>query len=214
MRTKINFPSDQLSLEGILSIPEGVGPFPAVIICHPHPLYGGSMNNNVVNSLAETLTQSALISFKFNFRGVGGSQGRFGQGMGEQEDVNAAISFITTMKEVDSTSIGLTGYSAGAGFAFPVCFNNDRIKALAAISPPLSIFDFEFFKGCVKPKFLIAGKSDEFIPSSHFLEFCQELLEPKECESVAGADHFWWGYESDLAVKVSNFFARVLWASV
>ena len=210
MRTKVNFPSGQLFLEGILHIPEGEGPFPAVIICHPHPLYGGSMNNNVVNNIAETLTQSALISLKFNFRGVGGSEGSFGQGMGEQEDVNAAISFMTTLNEVDSTNIGLAGYSAGAGFAFPVCFNNDRIKALAAISPPLSIFDFEFFKSCPKPKFLIAGKMDDFIPPSQFLEFCQELPEPKECETVAGADHFWWGYESGLAVKVTAFFTRIL----
>ena len=209
-KTRIIFPSAGLSLEGILAVPEGSGPFPTVIVCHPHPLYGGSMDNNVVDSLSETLTQASLVSFKFNFRGVGGSQGESGQGMGEQEDVEAAISFISTVEEVDSERIGLAGYSAGAGFAFPVGFNDARIKALAAVSPPLPMFDFDFLKRCLKPKLLILGSRDSFIPSGEFLEFCQGLPEPKECESIEGADHFWWGYESGLAAKVVAFFIKVL----
>jgi alpha/beta superfamily hydrolase len=209
-KTRISFSSGGLFLEGILAIPEGAGPFPAVIVCHPHPLYGGSMDNNVVNSLSETLTQASLVSFKFNFRGVGGSQGEFDQGIGEQEDVEAAISFISTVKEVDSERIGLAGYSAGAGFALPVGFNDDRIRALAAVSPPIPMFDFDFLKNCPKPKLLISGSRDELIPTDQFLEFCQNLPEPKECESIEGADHFWWGYESRLAAKVAAFFTKVL----
>jgi len=209
-RTRVSFSSGGLFLEGILAIPEGAGLFPAVIVCHPHPLYGGSMDNNVVCSLSETLTQASLASFKFNFRGVGGSQGEFDQGIGEQEDVEAAISFISTVKEVDSKRIGLAGYSAGAGFAFPVGFNDDRIRALAAVSPPLSMFDFDFLKSCPKPKLLISGSMDDLISINQFLEFCQNLPEPKECESIEGADHFWWGYESRLAAKVVAFFTKVL----
>jgi len=209
-KTRVSFPSGELFLEGILAIPEGAGPFPAVIVCHPHPLYGGSMDNNVVYSLSETLTQASFVSFKFNFRGVSGSQGEFGQGIGEQEDVEAAISFITTVKEVDSKRIGLAGYSAGAGFALPVGLNDVRIRALAAVSPPLPMFDFDFLKGCPKPKFLISGSRDNFIPTDQFLEFCQNLPEPKEYESIEGADHFWWGYESRLAAKVTAFFIKVL----
>ena len=208
--TRISFSSGGLSLEGILAVPEGMAPFPAVIVCHPHPLYGGSMDNNVVNSLSETLTQASLVSFKFNFRGVGESQGKSGQGIGEREDVEAAISFISTVKEVDSKRIGLAGYSAGAGFAFPIGFNDARIKALAAVSPPLPMFDFDFLKGCLKPKLLILGRRDSFISTDQFLEFCQSLPDPKECESIEGADHFWWGYESGLAAKVVAFFTKVL----
>ena len=209
-RTKVSFPSGGLVLEGILAIPEGAGPFPAVIVCHPHPLYGGSMDNNVVCNISETLTQASLASFKFNFRGVGGSQGEFGQGIGEREDVEAAISFVSTVKEVDSKRIGLAGYSAGAGFAFPVGFNDDRIRALAAVSPPLPMFDFDFLKNCPKPKLLISGSRDDLISINQFLEFCQNLPEPKECEGIEGADHFWWGYESRLAAKVTAFFTKVL----
>jgi len=208
--TRVSFPSGGLFLEGILVIPEGVGLFPAVIVCHPHPLYGGSMDNNVVYSLSETLTQASLASFKFNFRGVGESQGEFGQGIGEQEDVEAAISFISTLKDVDSKRIGLAGYSAGAGFALPIGLNDVRIKAMAAVSPPLSMFDFDFLKVCPKPKLLISGGRDNFTPADQFLEFCQNIPEPKEYESIEGADHFWWGYESRLATKVTAFFTKVL----
>jgi len=207
---RVSFPSSELFLEGIVAIPEGAGPFPAVIVCHPHPLYGGSMDNNVVCNLSEALTQASLASFKFNFRGVGGSQGEFGQGIGEREDVEAAISFISTVKEVDSKRIGLAGYSAGAGFALPVGFNDARIRALAAVSPPLPMFDFDFLISCPKPKLLISGSRDNLIPADQFLEFCQNLPEPKEYESIEGADHFWWGYESSLAAKVTAFFTRVL----
>jgi len=209
-KTRVSFSSGGLLLEGILAIPEGAGPFPAVIVCHPHPLYGGSMDNNVVNSLSETLAQASLVSFKFNFRGVGGSQGEFGQGIGEREDVEAAISFVSTEREVDSKRIGLAGYSAGAGFALPVGFNDDRIRALAAVSPPLSMLNFDFLKSCPKPKLLISGNRDDLIPINQFLEFCQNLPEPRECESIEGVDHFWWGYESILATKVTAFFTKVL----
>jgi alpha/beta superfamily hydrolase len=209
-KTRVSFPCGELFLEGILAIPDGAGPFPAVIVCHPHPLYGGSMDNNVVYSLSEALTRASLASFKFNFRGVGGSQGEFGQGIGEQEDVEAAISFINTVKKVDSKRIGLAGYSAGAGFALPVGLNDVRIKALAAVSPPLNMFDFDFLKDCPKPKLFISGSRDNFTPADQFLEFCQNLPAPKEYESIEGADHFWWGYETRLAAKVTAFFTKVL----
>ena len=207
--TEIRFSSGELTLEGILSVPDGTGSFPAVVVCHPHPLYGGSMDNNVVYGLSEALTRASLISFKFNFRGVGKSQGKFSHGIEEQEDVEAAISFVTGLAKVDSEKVGLVGYSAGAGFAFPVGVRDARVKALAAVSPPLAMFDFELLKNCLKSKLLISGVRDDFTSVSQFLEFCQNLPEPKECDCIEGADHFWWGYEFDLASKVAAFFARM-----
>ncbi|MDR9459861.1 MAG: CocE/NonD family hydrolase [Dehalococcoidia bacterium] len=207
---KIEFYSGSLTLEGVLSIPDGREPFPAVIVCHPHPLHGGSMDNNVVNSLCDALYEKSIISFKFNFRGVGRSQGEYGNGIGEQEDVSNAISFLATMSEVDSGRIGLAGYSAGAAFALPVGCNDARVKALAAISPPLSLFDFKFLETCVKPQILISGSEDNFTPIDHFIGFCQDLPTSREYNCIEGADHFWWGYESVLAQKITAFFAKIL----
>jgi len=208
--TGVTFASDELLLEGILATPQRTGCLPAVIVCHPHPLYGGTMDNNVVCALTETLTQASFVSLRFNFRGVGNSQGEFARGIGEQRDVEAAISFIGKLEEVDPQRIGLAGYSAGAGFAMPVGSDGARIKALAAVSPPLDMFDFEFLKNCPKPKFLISGDNDDLISAQEFLEFCRNLPQPKECETVEGADHFWSGYESHLAARVAAFFIKVL----
>ena len=207
---KIKFASGGLSLEGILNIPEGSGSFPAAIICHPHPLFGGSMDNNVVNSLFSALSQASFILLKFNFRGVGGSEGEFSQGIGEQEDVSAAISFVSSVKGVDMKKIAIVGYSAGAAFGLPIGFEDNRIKALVAISPPLDMSDFEFLRNCLKHKLLLSGGQDDFTPSSRFLEFCQMLPEPKEYHVIEAADHFCWGYENIIAIKVTAFLNSVL----
>lgn len=208
--TRVSFLSGSLILEGVLGIPEGTGPFPVAIVCHPHPLYGGSMDNNIVYSLSEALTQASLVSFRFNFRGVGGSDGEFSHGIGEQADVEAALSFVSLADGVDSERIGLAGYSAGAGFALPVGVQDARIKALAAVSPPLSMFDFDFLRDCLKPKLLISGSRDDFTRPEQFLEFCRSLQKPKECETIEGADHFWRGHESHLAAKVTAFLVKAL----
>jgi len=210
MEREVTFKSGELVLEGVLNIPESKGPFPAVIICHPHPLYGGSMDNNVVNSLEAAISQASLVSLKFNFRGVGRSQGVYCNGIGEQEDVGVAISFVSTLDGVDPRRIGLAGYSAGAAFGLPVACADNRVKALAGVSPPLRMFDFGFLKNCLKPKFIISGSNDDFTIASSFIQFSQSLPQPVEYEIVEGAAHFWWGYESELARKVTDFFVREL----
>ena len=189
-------------------MPQGAEPSPAVIVCHPHPLYGGSMDNNVVHNVCHTLTRASFVSFRFNFRGVGRSQGEFSQGIGEQQDVEAAISFLIEANGVDPGQIGLAGYSAGAAFALPVGVNDDRIKALAAISPPLDTFEFDFIKHCPKPRFFASGSADNYTPADEFLGFCRSLSEPKQCELIKGADHFWVGYESRLSTLIGAFFAK------
>lgn len=209
-QSRVIFPSGELTLEGIISVPSGAGQFPAVVLCHPHPLYGGSMDNNIIDSLAETLTQSSIIAFKFNFRGVGLSQGEFSDGVGEQDDVIAAIDFAAAQQDVDPKKLGLAGYSAGAAFGMPAAARDPRIKALAGISPPPSMSDFNFLKDCVKPKFLMCGGRDMFIPGNDFNSLCRIAAEPKECQRVDSADHFWWGYEALLAARVTAFFKRCL----
>ena len=207
---RVRFPSGDITLEGIVGVPAGDGPFPAVVVCHPHPLYGGDMYNNVVGTVCAALVQASLVAFRFNFRGVGGSGGRYGEGVGEQEDVSSAVSYVATLEYVDSGRIGLAGYSAGAGFGVPVACGDNRVKALCAVSPPLAMFDFGCLSDCAKPKLLLCGSRDDFTPADRFLEFCEGLPEPRECVTVEGADHFWWGHESALADRVAAFFTGAL----
>lgn len=207
---KAQFQSGDLKLEGLLQVPDNAGARPAVVVCHPHPLYGGSMDNNVVNALCDALVNKSIAAFKFNFRGVGGSQGAFSAGTGEQEDVKAAISFLVSHDGVDPARLGLAGYSAGAAWGLAAAYQDKRIKALAAISPPLSIFDFNFLQGSRQPRLMISGSRDEHVQAQDLLAFCRDLAEPRECTIIEGADHSWWGYETAAAETVTNFFSKVL----
>ena len=205
---RITFASCDLKLEGVLYLPEGNEPFPCVVVCHPHPLYGGSMDNNVVDAVCDALVQASIASFKFNFRGVGRSQGRYDEGRGEGEDVRNAIKYVSELKEVDPARIGLAGYSAGAAFSLPACWSDERIKAIAAISPPLEMSDFSFIADCKKPLLLISGSYDDFTPAERFIAFCRDLGEASEQELIVGADHFWQGYEPKLSELVTSFFIK------
>ena len=194
-------------LEGKCYYPDDEGTYPAVILCHPHPLYGGSMHNNVVQALSLTLVNQSIIAFMFNFRGAGRSEGSFGGGIAEQEDVSAAINWLTSQSEVDPGKIGLAGYSFGAAVASQVACNDERIKAMALISPPLETSQISRLKDCPKPKLIISG-TDDFVVSTQKAELIdRESAEPKQFELVAGADHFWQGHEHAMAETVTAFFS-------
>ncbi len=207
---RVHFKSGSLTLEGILGLPEGNQPFPAVIVCHPHPLYGGSMGNNVVGAIFDALLKSSIAALKFNFRGVEGSEGEFDNGRGEQQDVAAALSYLAGQEGIDVACLGIAGYSAGVGYSLPVGCADPRIKAVAAVSPPLGMFDFNALSHCPKPKLLLSGSRDSFVPEHLFSDFARSLPLPREYQVIDGVDHFWWGFEKDLGRMIADFFARAL----
>ncbi|MBI2869050.1 MAG: alpha/beta hydrolase [Chloroflexi bacterium] len=207
---EVSFKSGELALEGRLAVPPGDCPRAAVVLCHPHPLYGGSMDNNVINSLADGLLGAGIAAFKFNFRGVGGSEGEYDGGKGEQGDVLAALAFIGGVADIDPERVGLAGYSAGAGFALPAAVDDRRVKSFAFISAGLEVYGSPGLKNCPKPKLLVSGSADHFAAPDGFLELAVALLEPKEIQVVKGADHFWRGFESSLSPLVTDFFTREL----
>lgn len=206
--TRVTFHCGVLSLEGISSIPEGEGPFAGVVVCHPHPLYGGMMDNNIVAAVCLALSQASIASLRFNFRGVGRSQGLHDSGMGEQDDVVAALSFLSSTEGVDRDRIGLCGYSFGAGIALDVATKNEMVKALALISPILS--HKSPIESYVKPKLLLWGSEDLALPAVDLKSFTEELPEPKQYKVISGADHLWWGYEDKVGERVAAFFSDVL----
>jgi alpha/beta superfamily hydrolase len=208
-RLHISFPSGELSLEGVWHLPDSNGPLPAVIVCHPHPLYGGNMSANVVFYICQALALNNIAALRFNFRGVGKSQGRFGGGIGEQEDVRAALDFALATDNINKNKIGLAGYSFGGGVAAAVAVGEERIKMLALVSPAL-MDSGEQLKEYIKPKFIIIGENDDVIPQRELRELFEEIPEPKQYEVIAGADHFWGGYEEVVAEKVADFFKGAL----
>jgi uncharacterized protein len=168
------------------------------------------MDNNVVDSICSNLNDRSIISLKFNFRGVGGSEGEFSSGSGEEQDAGAAIEFLLSQKEMDSSRLGLAGYSAGSAWGLAAACRDPRVKAMAAISPPLSMFDYSCLRDCLKPKLMISGTEDQFVPVKPYVSFCQTFPGPTECITINGADHQWWGYEDAMAKKAADFFSRTL----
>ncbi len=134
----VTFVSGDITLEGVLHLLEQP-PSPGVLICHPHPLYGGNMHNNVVTAISGALVEKGLAALRFNFRGVGGSEGSYANGVGEQQDVAAGIAYLRQLPEIDPSSVGVAGYSFGAIQALYA--GAEAPRAIAAISTPTSGLD-------------------------------------------------------------------------
>ncbi len=207
-KEKLMFPCGDISLEGVLQVPEGDGPFPAVVVCHPHPLYGGNMNVDMVHHVCVALGEHYIASLRFNFRGVGKSGGQHDNGVGEQDDVKAALSFLQTRDEIDSSRLALCGYSFGTMVSIPVADVDERVQAYAGISAFFVLPDL--LKNFLKPKFFIHGTEDDLISSRQAEENVSKLPEPKEFVLIEGADHFWWGYDKEVAGRVADFFVSCL----
>ncbi|UCH42467.1 MAG: dienelactone hydrolase family protein, partial [Dehalococcoidales bacterium] len=203
----IRFPCGDITLEGEWYLPGGVGPFPGIIICHPHPLYGGDMWNNIVAAIFRTLPEYSVAAFRFNFRGVGGSKGYFGGGSDVQQDVWAALDFLISAPGIDSARIGLAGYSFGGGVALPVAVNDARVGLLALVSPAVSGSNLAQLGACDKPKLVIVGDNDRVVPFNRTRQNSAGILAPGQYQVVPGADHFWLGYEEEVAESVCRFVA-------
>ena len=168
------------------------------------------MDNNVILSVSSALIDKSVIAFMFNFRGVGGSQGSYGDGIAEQDDVKAAISRLISQPAVDSNRVGLLGYSFGATVALPVACTDDRVMAVALISLPPGASQASQLKSCTKPKLMVCGANDFVVPLDQAKLMGREAAEPKQFELISGADHMWWGYEAVLSEKVVDFFKKKL----
>lgn len=201
------FPCGALTLEGEWLLPDGEGSFPGVIVCHPYPPGGGNMLNNVVAAIWQALPRHSIAAFRFNFRGVGGSEGSFGEGIAEREDVKAALDFVVSTPGIDTTRVGLAGYSFGAMVALPVALRDERVSMLALVSAPLSDSNWEQLKRYSKPQLYVVGDADEMIPLERFRQHTQGIPHPEQYQVISGADHFLVGYEEEVARIVVQFFA-------
>ncbi len=204
IENRVKFPCGDLILEGMSTVPESKGPFPGVVVCHPDPQYGGQMNNNVLVPVCQALAQASIASLRFNFRGVGASEGKFADGVGEKEDIVAAISYLSTLEAVDKERIGLCGYSFGGALSLELAPTDERVKALALISPTISTY--VPMKQYTKPKLIVCGGADQFVSMISLQRLAEDLPPPNDFELVSGADHFWGGYEDRVAARIAAFF--------
>jgi uncharacterized protein len=206
---KVFIRSTGIQLEGLLSIQEASSFRGGVILCHPHPQYGGDMDHPVLTSTAEAASQEGFSTLRFNFRGVGESEGSYGEGIGEREDVRAVTDYFYPRLKNNHPPLILIGYSFGAWAGFPIAIEDERFKGMIAIAPPLEIYDFGFLKGCKKKKLFIAGNRDLFCPSSVLEEWYQHLDEPKSLSIIPGADHFFLFHTRFLPQPLREFLKTI-----
>lgn len=152
-------PASVGQLEAILKEPNGE--FRGVaLVCHPHPLGGGTMHNKVVYRAAAGLLEAGLVTLRFNFRGVGTSSGEHDDGDGEKDDVRDALNYLT--ENYPNQPITLAGFSFGSRVGTGVALNDERIMRIISIGTAVDKYDFSYMKNCRKPILFVHGDSDEF----------------------------------------------------
>ncbi len=193
---RIFFEADGLKIEGMLAdFPGDHG----VVISHPHPLYGGTMHNNVVRAVVHAYQEEGYSTLRFNFRGVENSEGDFGNGVGEQEDVKAAL------KAMGKKNMDLVGYSFGAWVNALGLEKFAEAQRLIMVSPPVSFVDFSFLEHSPRIKLVICGTRDQIAEYKRVEEMLPRWNEQAVFRAIQGADHFYSGHEEELIDIIGAF---------
>jgi alpha/beta superfamily hydrolase len=202
---QVFFGQGNIRLEGLYANPGGdMG----AVISHPHPLMGGDMGNSIVETLTESLFAGGISTLRFNFRGVGKSTGTFDDGRGEQDDVLAAVSF---MEEQGIREVLLAGYSFGAWVNAGI-LNRRKLLPALFVSPPISLFAFDFQTLVGKVGLMVCGDQDPYCPIERIKSIAAELA--CHLDIIPDADHFFQSRENDLAACINNFAMRMGSSSV
>jgi alpha/beta superfamily hydrolase len=199
---RVEFPGPAGRLEGLLgnesAVQNGI-----VIALHPHPLYGGSMNNNVVETIVRAGQGAGLATLRFNFRGVGRSEGEFSGGMGEQYDIRAALDFLEQGFDVGTKVVA--GYSFGAVVALAYCQRQSHgVNQLLLISPPPFLLPegVSLETGILRK--IIVGEEDELAPPEEIKARVSASRQEELIEFIPGANHFFGGREDDLKKRLAS----------
>jgi len=209
-RKRINIPVGNFELEGKIGYKKAVESAPGIIICHPHPQFGGSMDNNVVWALFETFAGQGYVVLAFNFRGVGLSGGYYEEGKGEIQDVTAAVDWLSEYPMTKGCGIGLTGYSFGAWVGLQSAVKESRIQCLGAVAPPVAMYSFEFMAQYQCPLFIVSGSQDSFCPADQKEVLLSQAGGKRDWRILSGTDHFFINYEKEAAQYLCDHFLECL----
>lgn len=190
-------------LEAFLKRPAAPHPSgAAAIVCHPHPLFGGSMHNKVVHAASESLVQIGLPVLRFNFRGVGRSAGRHDGGAGEQDDARAALDQLAAF--FPGAPLVVAGYSFGAFVGLKAGCPDPRVTGLIGIAAPCGLYNFGFLSECRKPIALIQGEADPIAPLGLVLTLASMLPQEARVVPIAGANHGFADHLEEVAARVAQ----------
>ena len=181
----------------------------AALVCHPHPLFGGTMHNKVVYHAMKAFQAHGLPVLRFNFRGAGLSQGEHDNGHGEVEDVRAALDWLNREYRLP---LLFAGFSFGASVGLRACCGDARVKGMAALGLPVRAggraYHYGFLAGCTQPKLFISGAEDEYGPRVEVEAAVADAAPPAELVMIAGADHFFAGKLEQMQQPLGAWIGR------
>ena len=184
----------------------------AALVCHPHPLFGGTLHNKVVFHAMKALNSFGFPVLRFNFRGTGLSEGEHASGIGEVDDVRTALEWLESEFHLP---IIFAGFSFGAAVGLRAAYADDQVPALIALGlPAVSIpsdgsetrtYNFEFLRDCTKPKLFVSGSRDQFAPPGTLEAIVGTFAEPKKLVRIEAADHFFEGRLKEMRIEIEDW---------
>ena len=181
----------------------------AALVCHPHPLYGGTVHNKVVYHAMKTLHAFGFPVLRFNFRGAGLSEGEHDHGLGEVDDVRAALDWLDSEFHLP---IIFCGFSFGAATGLRAACADDGVVGLISLGTPVAIegraYMYGFLSDCTKRKLFVSGSRDQFSPQENLTSLVAIAPEPKELVTIEGADHFFEGHLPQMQAAIRDWTAR------
>lgn len=186
---------------------------PVALLLHPHPQYGGTMNNGVVYAMYQAFARRGFSVLRFNFRGVGRSQGRFDSGQGELGDAAAALDWMQTYNN-NAGACWIGGFSFGAWIGMQLMMRRPEITGFISVAPPTSLYDFSFLAPCPASGMILHGDADELVPLSTVDKLAHKLNSQKnikvDYQVLPGCDHFFRNHVDEVARLVEAYLIRVL----
>ncbi len=189
-------------LEALLEEPEDRDPRMAALVCHPHPLYGGTMHNKVVYRMARGLRRAGLVVLRFNFRGVGSSQGEHGHVTGEIEDARVALEWLRG--RYPELPFALAGFSFGSRVITRLGCSLEQAAFLMAVGFPTRMGDVEYLENCAAAKIFVQSTHDQFGPRPELEAAFGRFSEPKQLIWIEAPDHFFAGALEELEAAVAG----------
>ena len=184
----------------------------AALICHPHPVFGGTMHNKVVFHAMKALNSFGFPALRFNFRGTGLSQGEHNHGIGEVEDVRAALDWLDHEFHLP---IVFAGFSFGSAVGLRAACPDDRVRAVIGLGVPVRpvderVYDLSFLASCAKPKLFVSGSRDQFGPRAALEEMVQSAADPKKLVIIESADHFFEGRLKEMREALEAWVKEII----
>ena len=185
---------------------------PIALMLHPHPQHGGTMNNKVVYTMFHAFVRQGFSVLRFNFRGVGRSQGEFDRGEGELSDAASALDWLQSYNQNAETS-WVAGFSFGAWIGMQLLMRRPEIERFVSISPPANMYDFSFLAPCPSSGLVIQGNRDEIVPEASVVKLVEKLKQQRNLEIdyrlVPGASHFFHEHMDDLNNELDDYISQV-----